>query len=132
MTTTPHLDKVRLDRWLWAARFYKTRSLAAAAIDGGKVQLNGARVKRSQLVHEGDVIRIRKAPYEFVVEIRALSEHRGSASVAQTLYEETAESVARREVLREQMRSQPTVAFDGKGRPSKKDRRKIERFKREL
>ncbi len=132
MTTTTHPDKVRLDRWLWAARFYKTRSLAATAIDGGKVQLNGTRVKRSQLVHAGDLIRIRKPPYEFVVEVRALSEHRGSAAVAQTLYQETGESVARREALREQMRSQPTVAFNGKGRPTKKDRRRIEQLKREL
>ncbi len=132
MTTTTHPDKVRLDRWLWAARFYKTRSLAATAIDGGKVQLNGTRVKRSQLVHAGDLIRIRKPPYEFVVEVRALSEHRGSAAAAQTLYQETGESVARREALREQMRSQPTVAFNGKGRPTKKDRRRIEQLKREL
>ena len=130
MTTPPHPDKVRLDRWLWAARFYKTRSLAATAIDGGKVQLNGTRVKRSQLVHVGDTIRIRKPPYEFVVEVRGLSEHRGSASMAQTLYDETTESAARRATLREQLRGQPTVGFDGKGRPTKKDRRTIERFKR--
>jgi ribosome-associated heat shock protein Hsp15 len=79
-------DKVRLDRWLWAARFYKTRSLAARAIDGGKVQLNGTRVKRSALVHHDDTVRIRKPPVEYVVRVRELSEHRGSASVAQALY----------------------------------------------
>lgn len=123
-------DKVRLDRWLWAARFYKTRSLAASAIDGGKVQVNATRVKRSQQIQEGDTIRIRRPPYELVVEVRALSEHRGPASEAQTLYTETAESLARREALREQLRSQPTVSFDGKGRPTKKDRRRLDEFKR--
>lgn len=122
-------DKVRLDRWLWAARFYKTRSIAAAAIDGGKVQVNATRVKRSHQIQAGDRIRIRRPPYEFVVEVRALSEHRGPATEAQTLYAETAESLAQREALRAQLRSQPTVSFDGKGRPTKKDRRRLDQFK---
>lgn len=124
------MSGIRLDRWLWAARFYKTRSLAAAAIDGGKVQLNGTRVKRSNLVHVGDAVRVRKPPYETTVEIVELSEHRGPAKVAQTLYRETDESVAAREQLRTQLKLQPNVAFDGKGRPTKKDRREIDRFKR--
>ncbi len=124
-------DKIRLDRWLWAARFFKTRSLAASAIDGGKVQLNATRVKRSQQVRVGDQVRIRRPPYEFVVEVRALAEHRGPASEAQVLYAETAESLARRETLREQLRAQPTVGFEGKGRPTKKDRRRLDQFKQE-
>jgi ribosome-associated heat shock protein Hsp15 len=129
MTFMTPPDKIRLDRWLWAARFFKTRSLAASAIDGGKVQLNATRVKRSQQVQVGDQVRIRRPPYEFVVEVRALSEHRGPASEAQVLYAETAESLARRETLREQLRAQPTVSFEGKGRPTKKDRRRLDQFK---
>ena len=130
MPTDPNTRKVRFDRWLWAARFFKTRSLAAAAIDGGKVQLNGTRVKRSNLVHAGDTVRVRKPPYETTVEVVELSEHRGPAKVAQTLYRETPESLAAREMLRSQLKHQPNVAYDGKGRPTKKDRRNIDRFKR--
>ena len=130
MPTDPNTRKVRLDRWLWAARFFKTRSLAATAIDGGKVQLNGTRVTRSNLVHVGDTVRVRKPPYETTVEIVELSEHRGPAKVAQTLYRETPESLAAREMLRTQLKHQPNVAYDGKGRPTKKDRRNIDRFKR--
>ena len=123
-------DKVRLDRWLWAARFFKTRSLAATAIDGGKVQLNGARVKRSAQVHAGDEVRVRKPPYEFVLEVLEPAEHRGSAAEAQQLYRETEQSLRTRETLREQMRLQPHVSFEGKGRPTKKDRRELDRFRR--
>ena len=121
---------VRLDRWLWAARLFKTRSLAAEAIGGGKVHVNGARVKRAKPLQVGDTVRIRKPPFEYVLEVRGLSEHRGPASLAQTLYEETSESAGNRERLRRQLRSQPTVAYKGKGRPTKQDRRRIERLKR--
>ncbi|UCF39762.1 MAG: RNA-binding S4 domain-containing protein [Gemmatimonadota bacterium] len=130
MTSEPSVDKVRLDRWLWAARFYKTRSVAADAIDGGKVQVSGTRVKRSKLVEVGDQLRIRKPPYEFLVTVRQLSEHRGPAKVAQTLYEESQESVHARERLRAQLTHQPVAAYEGKGRPTKKDRRQIDRLKR--
>jgi ribosome-associated heat shock protein Hsp15 len=119
-----------LDRWLWAARFYKTRSIAADAIDGGKVQVNGTRVKRSKLIETGDQLRIRKPPYEFVVAVLQLSEHRGPAKVAQALYEETPESVHARETLRTQLKHQPNASYEGKGRPTKKDRRLIDRLKR--
>jgi ribosome-associated heat shock protein Hsp15 len=129
MTEGTGPDKVRLDRWLWAARFYKTRSIAAHAIDGGKVQLNGTRVKRSALVHRDDVVRIRKPPFEYVVQVRELAEHRGSASVAQSLFAETPESVEARERMRVQLRQQPHTTYEGKGRPTKKDRRGIERLK---
>lgn len=130
MTGEPSTDKVRLDRWLWAARFYKTRSLAADAIDGGKVQVNGTRVRRSKLIEIGDRLRIRKPPYEFVVAVLELSEHRGPAKVAQSLYEETHESAHAREALRAQLKQQPAASYEGKGRPTKKDRRLIDRLKR--
>lgn len=123
-------DKVRLDRWLWAARFFKTRSLAATAIDGGKVQVNGARVKRAAPIGTGDEVRIRKPPYEFVLEVLRASEHRGPAAEAQQLYRETDASVRARETLREQLRLQPHVSFEGKGRPTKKDRRDLDRLRR--
>lgn len=131
MTEETGLDKVRLDRWLWAARFYKTRSVAARAVDGGKVQVNGTRVKRSALVHPDDLVRIRKPPFEYVVKVRGLSEHRGPAAVAQSLYAETPESIEARDRLRAQLRHQPHTAYEGKGRPTKKDRREIERLKKQ-
>ena len=120
--------RVRLDKWLWAARFYKTRALAADAIDGGKVDVNDARVKRAKLVQVGDEIRIRQTPFEHVVTVRALSERRGPASVAATLYEETAASKAKREALVIQIRSMPQDDWDT-GRPTKRDRREIQRFR---
>ena len=102
--------KVRLDKWLWAARFFKTRSLAADAIEGGKVQVNGERVKRAKTLQVGDAVQLRLGPYEHVVVVRQTSERRGPASVAQTLYEETAESRSAREKLAEQLRM-ATAAF---------------------
>jgi len=120
---------VRLDKWLWAARWFKTRSVATDAIEGGKVHVNGVRVKRSKLIHLGDKLRITKPPYEFAIEVTGLSEHRRSASLAQALYQEGQESIAKREELREQIRHQPVIAYDGKGRPTKKDRRRIDRLK---
>src|SRR5215218_1431268 len=91
---TEGAGRVRLDKWLWAARFFKTRSQAAEAIEGGKVQVAGERVKRAKLVQAGDELRIRLGPYEHVVLVRGVSERRGPASVAAQLYEETAESKA--------------------------------------
>jgi ribosome-associated heat shock protein Hsp15 len=122
-------ERVRLDKWLWAARFYKTRGLAAEAIDGGKVDVNQARVKRAKMVQVGDEVRIRQTPFEHVVVVRGVSEQRGPASVAATLYEETAESKARRDALRTQIRSMPADDWES-GRPTKRDRREIERFRR--
>ena len=118
----------RLDKWLWAARFFKTRSLAADAIDGGKVQVNADRAKRARTVQIGDEITIRRGAYETVVRVRALSNRRGSAPEAAKLYEETPESRAAREALAVQMRSMPGSAHDA-GRPSKKDRRDIARLR---
>jgi ribosome-associated heat shock protein Hsp15 len=119
--------RVRIDKWLWAARFFKTRSIAAEAIDGGKITVNGERAKRSKLLQAGDEVRVRIGPYEHVVLVRAVSERRGSATIAAGLYEETAQSRAARETLAAQMRALPSLFGQG-NRPSKKDRRDLRRL----
>lgn len=125
-------SRVRLDKWLWAARFFKTRPLAAEAVVGGKVALNGERVKPARLLQTGDELSVRLGPYEHVVRVRALSERRGPASVAATLYEETAESRTAREKLGEQLRMAPAAfVYEEKGRPTKRDRRELDRFRDE-
>jgi ribosome-associated heat shock protein Hsp15 len=122
-------DRVRLDNWLWAARFFKTRSQASEAVDGGKVELNGGRAKPAKEVRVGDELRIRLGPYEHHVVVRGLSDKRGPASVAQALFEETAESIAAREKLREDHRLAPALfVYEEKGRPTKKDRRALSEF----
>jgi ribosome-associated heat shock protein Hsp15 len=122
-------DRTRVDKWLWAARFYKTRSLAAAAIAGGKVQVNGERVKRAKPLHLGDEVRIRQGPYEHQVVVRELSDRRGPAAEAAALYEEKPSSRAAREALALQLRSLHSAFAPGRGRPTKKDRREINRLK---
>ena len=122
-------ERTRVDKWLWAARFYKTRSLAAEAIEGGKVQVNGDRVKRSKPLQINDEIRIRQGPYEYRLVVRGLSDRRGPASQAATLYEETAESRAARETLALQLKSLHSAFIPERGRPTKKDRREINRLK---
>jgi ribosome-associated heat shock protein Hsp15 len=122
--------RVRLDKWLWAARFYKTRTLAAEAIAGGKVQVNGDRPKRARPVAVGDELRIRQGPYEHSVVVRELSERRGPAAQAATLYEETAASREARERLAIQLKSLHSAFVPDRARPTKRDRREIERFKR--
>jgi ribosome-associated heat shock protein Hsp15 len=122
-------DRVRLDKWLWAARFYKTRSLAAEAVAGGKVQVNGERVKRAKPVQVGDEVRIRQGPYEYQILVRALSERRGPASEAVQLYEEKAESRTSREAMALQLKSLHAAFLPERGRPTKKDRREINRLK---
>ncbi len=119
-------EPVRLDKWLWAARFFKTRSLAADAIEGGKVQVNGDRAKRAKQLQPGDEVRIRQGPYEHIVIVKALSARRGSASIAAELYEETAASRAAREALAAQMKA---MFGQSEGRPTKKDRRDLGRLK---
>ena len=121
-------DRVRLDKWLWAARFFKTRAMAADAIDGGKVDVNGAKVKRAKTVQAGDQVIVRQPPFEHVVIVRGVSERRGPASVAATLYEETSESKMKREKLSLQIRSMPGDDWDT-GRPTKRDRRDINRLR---
>jgi len=117
---------VRLDKFLWAARFFKTRTLAVQAITGGRVSANDERAKPSRQVRVGDVLTIRRPPFEHVIRILALSERRGPASEAQALYAETAESRERRAALVAEMKSMPTPAF--KGRPTKKSRREYEKW----
>ena len=120
---------VRLDKWLWAARFFKTRTLAAEAIDAGRVEVNGDRVKRSRAITAGDKVRIRKPPFEQQVEVLGESEQRGPASVAQTLYAESEESVKARETLAAQMKALGPPVFREKGKPGKKERREIDRWR---
>ena len=122
--------RVRIDKWLWAARFYKTRGLSAEAIDGGKVEVNDERAKRSRLVQAGDRIRIRIGPYEHVVLVKGVSERRGSAPIAQALYEEDAESKKAREATAAHVRAMNAGTWNDSGRPTKRDRREIERMKR--
>jgi ribosome-associated heat shock protein Hsp15 len=122
--------RVRLDKWLWAARFFKTRSLAAQAIDGGKVDINGERAKRSRLVQAGDQVTLRRPPFEHHLRVKALSEIRGPAKAAAALFEETEASRQAREQLAYQLKHAPTLSFTGGGRPTKRDRRAIERLKK--
>lgn len=123
--------RVRLDKWLWAARFFKTRSLAAEAVTGGKVTMHGDRVKPARPLQVGDELSIRLGPYEHVVRVRELSARRGPAPVAATLYEETPESLTARTRLAEQLRlSPPPLVYEEKGRPTKRDRREIDRWRR--
>jgi ribosome-associated heat shock protein Hsp15 len=120
---------MRLDKWLWAARFYKTRSAAAQAVDGGKVDLGGERAKRARLIQAGDVVTVRRPPYQHQVVVRGLAEQRGPAAVAATLWEETPESRTAREILAFQLKNAPTLSFEGGGRPTKRDRRDIQKIK---
>lgn len=126
MTSMDTHEKVRIDKWLWAARFYRTRSLAKEAIEGGKVHCEGVRVKVSKEVRPGMVFTIRQGFDEKTVTVKALSEVRGPATVAQTLYEETAESITQRDQLTANRQAQNLAHPEH--RPSKKDRRQIHKF----
>ena len=121
--------KVRLDKWLWAARFFKTRALAAEAIDGGKVDVHGERAKRAKLVQAGDLIRLRQGPVEWNLRVKDVAERRGSAEIAQGLYEETADGKRAREASQEQRRQAPLSFAYGDSKPGKRDRRAIRRLK---
>lgn len=123
-------DALRLDRWLWAARFYKTRPLASAAVKGGKIDVNGTRAKPAKLIRAGDELTIQKDPYRYVVVVRGLSDRRLSAPLAQALYEETRNSVANRELLGQQLKAQADVFRAPRARPSKRARRELERLRR--
>jgi len=124
----PALEEVRLDKWLWAARFYKTRSLATESISGGKVHLNGQRVKPSRKIKVGVTLDISIGQVEKTVIVLGLSDRRGPAKIAQTLYEETEESIKKREAQKALMESQPNIDRHF-GKPNKKDRRDIKKFK---
>jgi len=125
------VSRVRLDRWLWAARFFKTRALASAAIAGGKVEVNGERAKRAKLLAVGDRLRVRRGPFEYRVTVRGVSEHRGPPAQAAALYDEDPEGKGLRERLAEQLRVAPSLRYEGKGRPTKKNRREIARLRDE-
>jgi len=122
-------DTVRLDKWLWAARFFKTRSLAARAVNGGKVQLNGNRVKAARALNSGDRLQIQKGGFQYSILVLDLSLRRGSATVAQSLYEESDDSRARREVLHEQYRLAAASTPRPQSKPDKKARRQLRELK---
>lgn len=125
------MDGVRLDKWLWAARFYKTRSLAMEEIDKGRVQVNDQAAKRSREVRLGDRIRLKQGQVARTVVVRGLSKVRGPAPVAQQLYEETPESIAAREEYARNRRylADPSQAIEH-GRPTKRDRRQLAEWQR--
>jgi ribosome-associated heat shock protein Hsp15 len=121
------MERVRIDKWLWAARFYKSRSLATEAVNGGRAQLNGARVKPSREVGPGDELEVTIGQTRRVVIVRGVSERRGPAKAAALLYEETPQSVAARELAAEQRRLQPPPPGADLGmRPTKRDRRRLD------
>lgn len=126
-------ESMRLDKWLWCARFYKTRSLAVEEIGRGRVTVNGALAKPSREVRSGDTIALRQGQMPRTVVIRGLSGMRGPAPVAQALYEETAESLAERARLAEERRLAPepasSIASQHEGRPTKRDRRQIDQVR---
>jgi ribosome-associated heat shock protein Hsp15 len=121
---------VRIDKWLWAARFFKTRSMAGRACELGRASTNGVVAKPAREVKVGDMLRVKTEGGEFEVLVLGLSEMRGPAAVAQLLYRETEESREARAKLAEARRTAPTFDFEHEGRPSKRDRREISRLKR--
>jgi ribosome-associated heat shock protein Hsp15 len=120
---------MRIDKWLWAARFFKTRTLAAEAIAAGHITVNGERAKAAKGLRAGDLVAVRRPPFEHTVAVKELSDQRGSATLAAKLFEETAESRARRATLSAEMKAMPQPRF--KGRPTKKTRRDYERWLRQ-
>ncbi|MGH8643473.1 MAG: RNA-binding S4 domain-containing protein [Gammaproteobacteria bacterium] len=119
------LQQLRLDKWLWAARFFKTRALAADAVKGGKVSVNGVRAKPSKNIQPGDELRLRRGAFEYELTVLGVSAQRVSATTVSGLYQEHPQSVARRESLAEQLRAE---AAGNPGRPTKRNRRRIVRF----
>ncbi|MDP2144040.1 MAG: RNA-binding S4 domain-containing protein [Gallionella sp.] len=126
---TDTAEKLRIDKWLWAARFFKTRALAADAVESGKVLLDDARVKPAKAMAIGDRLDIRIGQYRYEIEVLGLSDRRGPAPEAQRLYRESEESRQRRETIAEQNKLLPQPHF--KGRPTKRDRREIERLRQD-
>lgn len=124
------MDEARIDRWLWAARFFKTRGAATEAVTGGRVHLNGARVKAAKDVRPGDTVEVTTGDTRREVLVLAVAERRGPASVAQSLYEETADSVARREQRSAERRFARPLGADLGARPTKQDRRRLEALRR--
>ena len=130
MAGEPNDDRLRIDKWLWAARFYKTRSLAADAVDAGKTLVNGQRVKPAKTLKPGDELQIRAHGAEYTVKVRALSDRRGPASQAALLYEETEESKRKRAEARlARVPLEPAAVM--RGRPTKKARRQLQKLRDE-
>lgn len=129
--SAPLTPRVRIDKWLWAARFFKTRSLAKQAVEGGKVHCNGQHCKSSREIEVGAVLDIRQGWDERKVIVKKLSEQRQGAPLAAELYEETPESLSLRTALAAQRKAERASETDNAGRPTKQDRRQIQRFKRE-
>ncbi len=121
---------MRLDKWLWCARFYKTRRLATDAIKSGKVKSNGDKIKPSHVVKPGDLYTIRRGPYIYEITVLRLATHRRPASEAMLLYEENQDSKSQREQLAEQLKAQNAMLPHSQGRPTKRERRRIIRFTR--
>jgi ribosome-associated heat shock protein Hsp15 len=128
--TTTEDNTLRIDKWLWAARFFKTRALAAEAVAGGKVKVNGERAKAARAVRLGDALRIQIGPYEYDVRVRALSARRGPAPQAVLLYEETGPSKAARTEMAARLSAERRFVTPLQGRPSKKERRQVIQFKK--
>lgn len=123
------MDRVRIDKWLWAARFFKTRALAAHACDLGRIQSNGIDAKPARHVQAGDHLKIGTGLNEYEIEVLALSEMRGPAAIAQTLYRESEASIERRRLAAEERKSAPRFEGNWPGRPSKRDRRELDRLR---
>ena len=121
-------DRLRIDKWLWAARFFKTRSLAAEAVEAGRVRVDGERVKPAKELKPGDALTVRMGELEWVVEVRALSARRGPAAEARTLYAEGEASRARREAITAARKLEPAPGFGLRGRPTKRDRRMLRKL----
>ncbi len=122
---------VRIDKWLWAARFFKTRAAAQQAVEGGKIKLNGERIKPAKEVRAGDMLAITIGAYEWVVKVAGLSDKRGSATLARTLYAEDEISRLKREEQSALRKFAADPAQDRHGRPTKRERRQLERFRSE-
>ena len=118
----------RLDKWLWATRFFKTRQLAIDAINAGRIEVNGERAKPSKAIKPGDRLRLRKPPVEYQLVVKEVSEKRGSSTIARTLFVESLESIAAREKVAADLRDMPPPLF--RGRPTKKDRRTLAHWQR--
>ena len=124
------MEQIRVDRWLWAARFFKTRALAHDAVAGGHVRVNGERVKPARDVKVGDRLEIRRGQQRFTVVVTRLADRRGSATAAAELYEETPESIAEREKRRDERRLSKPLGADLSERPTKRDRRRLDSLRR--
>ena len=123
---------IRIDKWLWAARFFKTRALAAEAVGGGRVEINGERAKPSRIVRAGYRITVRRGPYEWIVIVKNVARLRGPAAQAQLLYDETEESLRQRQTAAAQLQLERPLESAAPGRPTKRDRRAISRFTKHI